>query len=232
MATSKAKTTTSKAAPPEEEGEKIDKRRNTEYRDEMGVRKQTYRRFKEGRDYEGIEAQETAAMLELMRIGIFGEEIETETGERVRVARPRKYNTVQELQEGINNYIKFIQDKAVEGVKLVPDVEGLCCYLGISRSTLFEWQRTRSAEFSNTINTTLNAIASYKKQLAINGKIPPIVFATDFNNNHGYVQQHNIDINSNAKRLDAELPSKEDIIKRLPPATDTTDYAIDVDVDI
>jgi hypothetical protein len=37
-----------------------------------------------------------------------------------------------------------------------------------------------------------NQLAYCKKQLALKGKIPPIVFATDFNNNHGYTQKQEI----------------------------------------
>ena len=71
---------------------------------------------------------------------------------------------------------------------------------------------------ADTIKRFKTNIAAYKKQLAFSGKIPPIVFATDFNNNHGYTQQQNIEITA-ARKLE-QLPTREDIIKRLPQNTD------------
>lgn len=190
-------------------------RKETAARDAQGVRKQTYKRFKEGKDYTAAESAHTSALCDMMRAGIFGEEI-TETGERVRHAggRPRKIETVEELREGIERYIDHIQTNAAAGVSLIPDVEGLALFLGVSRSTLFEWQKSRAGEFSDTIKTTLNAIAAYKKQLALTGKIPPIVFATDFNNNHGYIQQHTLELQA-SRKLDA-LPDRAEIVKKLP----------------
>lgn len=190
-------------------------RKETAARDAAGVRKQSYSRFKEGKAFSEIQASHTAALCDMMRAGIFGEEV-TEDGQRIRHAggRPRKIETVEELREGIERYIDHIQTSAAAGVPLIPDVEGLALFLGISRSTLFEWQKARPGEFSDTIKTTLNAIAAYKKQLALTGKIPPIVFATDFNNNHGYVQQHTLEVQA-TNRMNA-LPDRAEIVKRLP----------------
>lgn len=194
------------------------KGKETATRDAAGVRKNTYRRFKEGEDYEKQTAPEMATLCDMMKRGIFGEE-ETPEGERVRHAggRPRKYETVEQLQEGIEKYIDYIAAQNAAGVSLIPDVEGLALFLGISRSTLYEWQNARPGEFSDTIKRAINAIAAVKKQLALNGKIPPIVFATDFNNNHGYVQQQKIEVSA-ARKLE-ELPQKADIMRRLPTRT-------------
>ncbi|MCM1218790.1 MAG: DNA-packaging protein [Lachnospiraceae bacterium] len=175
-----------------------EKRKETGSRDAAGVRKNTYKRYKEGEDYEKQTAPEMAALCDMMKRGIFGEE-ETESGERVRHAggRPRKYETVEQLQEGIEKYIDYIEVQNAAGVALIPDVEGLALFLGVARSTLYEWQNARPSEFSDTLKRALNAIAAVKKQLALMGRIPPIVFATDFNNNHGYVQQQKNKANIN-----------------------------------
>ena len=206
-----------------------EKRKETATRDVAGVRKNTYRRFKEGEDYEKQTAPEMATLCDMMKRGIFGEE-ETEDGERVRHAggRPRKYETVAELQEGIERYIDYIAVQNVAGVSLIPDVEGLALFLGISRSTLYEWQNARPGEFSDTIKRAINAIAAVKKQLALNGKIPPIVFATDFNNNHGYVQQQKIEVAATRKL--EELPQKADIMRRLPTKTASDPAEIDIEI--
>ena len=192
-------------------------KKETAARDENGVRKNDYRRFKEGRDYEKQTGPDMVTLCDMMSRGIFGEE-ETEERERGKGGRPRKYETAEELQEGIKKYLVYIAEKNAAGVALIPDVEGLALFLGVSRSTLYEWQNSRPGEFSDTLKRTLNAIAAAKKQLALMGKIPPLVFATDFNNNHGYTQQQNIEITA-ARKLE-QLPTKEEIIKRLPQNTD------------
>lgn len=200
-------------------------KKETAARDENGVRKQSYKRFKEGKDYEKTTGADMIALCDMMKAGIFNEE-RTEGGQIVRNkgGRPRKYETVEELREGIEKYIDYISTQAAAGVHLIPDVEGLALFLGISRSTLFEWQKSRPGEFSDTIKSTLTAIAAVKKQLALAGKIPPVVFATDFNNNHGYTQApQRIDLN--VGRAGAELPGKDEIVRRIPTNSDGKDPA-------
>lgn len=193
-----------------------EKRKETATRDAAGVRKNTYSRYKEGKDYEKQTAPEMAAICDMMKIGIFGEE-ETPEGVRVRHAggRPRKYETVEQLQEGIERYIDYINAQNAAGVALIPDVEGLALFLGVSRSTLYDWQNSRPGEFSDTLKRALNAIAAAQKQLGYKGKIPPLILAMNFNNNHGYTQApQKIEITTGHK-LDA-LPEKADIMRRLP----------------
>lgn len=199
-----------------------------ERRDEKGVRKQSYRRFQEGRDYEPTEADQTAAMCDMFLKGFLQIE-DTPEGQEVqrKPGRPRKYEKIEEFNEVVEKYINYIKDKAFEGVKLIPDIEGFCSFAGISRDTLNDWERSRSGEYSDTIKRFKTAIASYKKQLALTGKIPPIVFATDFNNNHGYVQQHTLEVQQGNKTL--ELPTREEVTKRLPKTTQTD---IDTDIDL
>lgn len=183
-------------------------------RDENGVRKQEYKRFKQGRDYEPVGDTQTIALCDMMRRGFFGIEETAEGGEVQRKpGRPRKIETVEAFTEIVEKYISYIEEQAKKGVRLIPDIEGFCCFAGISRDTLNDWERTRPGEYSDTIKRFKNAVASYKKQLALDGKIPPLVFATDFNNNHGYVQQTKIDIQP-TKPLEG-LPQREDIIKKV-----------------
>lgn len=199
-------------------------------RDSKGVRKQTYKRFKEGEDYKPTEAGETVALCEMFRKGFLGIE-ETPEGVEVqrRPGRPRKYENVAEFVEVVEKYIDYIKGQALDGVRLIPDIEGFCCFAGISRDTLNDWERTRPGEYSDTIKRFKTGIAAYKKQLALNGKIPPIVFATDFNNNHGYIQQHTLEVQA-TRKLD-ELPEKADILRRLPTKK-AGSGGIDADIEI
>lgn len=200
-------------------------KRETATRDENGVRKQSYKRFKAGRDYKEIETAQAVTLCEMMLDGFRAATKEAEKG---KGGRPRKLETVEEFREIAENYINYIKERALQGVRLIPDVEGFCSFAGISRDTLNDWERTRPGVYSDTIKILKNNIAAYKKQLAFNGEIPPIVFATDFNNNHGYTQAaQKIDLNVGKQAQ--ELPTAADIVQRLPVETGGTDPAEDAE---
>lgn len=196
-------------------------KKETATRDENGVRKQSYKRFKPGRDYEEIETAQAVALCDMMLDGFKRSVADAEKG---KGGRPRKLETVEEFREVAERYINYIKDRALDGVRLVPDIEGFCAFAGISRETLNNWETARSGAYSDTIKIFKNTIAAYKKQLAFNGEIPPIVFATDFNNNHGYTQAaQKIDLNVGKQAQ--ELPTAADIVQRLPVETGGTDPA-------
>lgn len=189
-------------------GSKDSKPRNppVQYRDENGVRKQTYRRYKENVDYLPLEPNEMSAMIGLIQ-------------NKGRIGRPPIFESVEELQGAIQAFWDYIREANEKGNYLIPDVEGLCCYLDINRDTLNEWERSNYRNFSATVKSTKNSIVFCKKQLALRGKIPPIVFATDFNNNHGYTQKQEMVLTPNNPLGDspdrqtiaakyAELPDK------------------------
>lgn len=94
------------------------------------------------------------------------------------VGRPSKYN--KQLQEQADQYIY----KLAELGHVVPSRAGLCCYLGIVKSTSQEWEKIYP-EFS----ATLKAVEVMQEHLALNGgltgglnsTIVKLVLA-----NHGY----------------------------------------------
>jgi hypothetical protein len=161
---------------------------NIQYRDERGVRIQVYRRFKEGEDYEAVQPDEMIALTQNILDNLDA------IDEAERIGRPRKYETLAEFKEIVRGYINYIRDANVDGVKLIPDIEGLCAFMGIDRVTLLDWEKTRSTEYSNAIKSVKNQMAFFKKQLALKGKIPALTFATDFNNNHGYTQKQEVTV--------------------------------------
>lgn len=171
-------------------------KQETKYRTADGQRKLAYRRFQEGEDYLPIAEDELVTMLEF----------EKNNMQRAakRNGRPPIFESVEQLQEQIIAYWDYLAKANREQVKLIPDVEGLCSFLGINRDTLNDWERNNYKGFSVTIKTTKNAIAAFKKQLALQGKIPPIVFATDFNNNHGYTQKQEMIVTPNQPLGEAE----------------------------
>ena len=109
-----------------------------------------------------------------------------------------KFVSGAELQGAIDAYWDFIYRVNSDGRKIYPDVEGLASFLRVSRSTLMNWKRgDTNREFIPVVETAFNDIAAVKKQLALGGKLPPLIYLNDFQNNHGYL--------SNTSKQDIEI---------------------------
>lgn len=104
------------------------------------------------------------------------------------------YNNVRELQNAINDYWESIATLRKKGIDIFPDVEGVCSHLGISRSTLMSWKNHNRNGFGETIEILFTNIAAVKKQIAMHGNMPALVFMADMNNNHGYVNTSKVDV--------------------------------------
>jgi|SRR5690606_16367134 len=103
-----------------------------------------------------------------------------------KVGRPTKYNA--EMQAQADAYVLRWAE-----VDAVPSRVGLCCWLGISKPTSFEWER-EYPEFSATLKNidTLQERTAVNKGILgeFNSTIVKLVLA-----NHGYsdkVQQDNV----------------------------------------
>lgn len=84
-------------------------------------------------------------------------------------------------------YLDNINEPKENEHKLVPDIEGLCLYLSISRQTLLKYEHSRSEEWQSFIGRVKTAILAAKKQLAFRQKIPTVLFIFDTVNNADYV---------------------------------------------
>jgi hypothetical protein len=101
------------------------------------------------------------------------------------VGRPTKYNP--KLQAEADQYLFRLKELG----HVVPSRVGLCCYLGIDKTTSYEWEKIYP-EFSNT----LRAVDTMQEHLALNGGM-----IGDFNStivklvlaNHGYSDKQAID---------------------------------------
>lgn len=107
--------------------------------------------------------------------------------EKRAVGRPSKYNEV--LQAMADDYV--INHEKLQG-DVVPSVAGLCCYLGIVRSTAHEWTKVYP-EFSNTAR----AIDVKQEMLTLNGaltgKLNAQIAKLLLSSNHGYSESNKID---------------------------------------
>lgn len=94
-------------------------------------------------------------------------------------------------------YIQQINDNPEIEREIIPDIEGWSTYLGTNRANINRYAK-RNEKWRQTIDNFKNGIASIKKQLALQGKIPPIMAIFDLTNNHGYVNSSEFKINTQA----------------------------------
>lgn len=185
-------------------------------RDERGARRVKYANYKEGKDYASPDPDVMNAILNLSKQSL-------ERNRRCRTGPDTKggrdYKNVDELEEGIESYWNYLLEQNANGVMLIPDVEGLCAFLGITRKTLYVWEANDYLGFADTIGRAKNAIAAAKKQIGLRGYIPPLVLAMDFNNNHGYTQRQEVVVTPNNPlgdaRSNAELLAEYDAVAQL-----------------
>jgi hypothetical protein len=124
--------------------------------------------------------------------------------ECLQCGRPATYpETAQGLQDfkdrsrGYFAYLDKVNSTAEPSNTLIPDIEGYCSYLGISRQTLLTYEKTRGEEWQNYIQLVKTCITSTKKQLAFHQKIPTVLAIFDLCNNSNYV-------NSSEFKLEAQ----------------------------
>ena len=184
-------------------------------RDERGVRinnyeETTHGRMKADNKSDAINLELLAMMKDSLNGVIRSQNPEGETVEVInKGGRPRKYPETQDIINVFNDYLSYIEDTLkYKGLELIPDIEGFCTFAGISRDTFFEWEKIRGPEYSDALKRIRTFIATYKKQKASRGEIPALVFTVDMNNNHGYIQQQKVEINSHT--YIEELPKIDD----------------------
>ena len=111
-------------------------------------------------------------------------------GER-KAGRLSNYPDNQEGLEAFvfatQQYFQYIADANKENEeKLIPDIEGWCIFLGITKQTVLNYAK-RSQNWEDTIEYIKESILAAKKQLAFRFKIPPVVYLNDVSNNHNYL---------------------------------------------
>lgn len=104
------------------------------------------------------------------------------------LGRPSKYT--KELQAKADDYIYQLEDLN----HVVPSRAGLCCFLGISRSTSYEWEAAHP-DFSDT----LDSVEVLQEHLALNGGLSNALNSTIVKlvlANHGYSDKAAVDHSS------------------------------------
>ncbi len=170
---------------------------------------------KEGK--KGLTREERLSLYDSMLYGIGARE--AETGERV-IARNREIESPEDLKLLFIDYIDHLKSQAEREIDIIPDIEGFCTYIGISRQ---KWKDLKGKkDFSGLVEIINTSISGTQKQYGLKGIIPPLVLAMNFNNNFGYLSNVSaLEIRQNAQ--ETGLPSKSDILASLPIGQDQTE---------
>lgn len=127
------------------------------------------------------------------------EEISKEV-EKNKGGRPPVWSSPEELALDIEHYLLFCEKNKEE----IPDIESFCYFVMNSRNrdtfdraTFFRYEEKEG--FATLIKKVKSFISYKKKQLGLQGKIPPAIFCFDFKNNHDYrdktEQEHSGEVN-------------------------------------
>lgn len=99
--------------------------------------------------------------------------------------RPRKYNTVEEMQETIDNYF---MERDMKGLPYT--VSGLALALDMTRETLLRYEE--NLEFSDTIKRAKQKIEEYvETRLFVSGIATGVIF--NLKNNFGWKDKQEIE---------------------------------------
>ena len=128
-----------------------------------------------------------------------------------------RYDQPEDLVKALSKWEEDTVARIQKGEEIIPDAEGMCAALGISMATLKSWRKGDMGDaFRNIAEVELNRIAAVKNQLALKGAIPPIIWATQMNNVHGYTQAKNVEIEVSQKRTPESAETLINSAKLLP----------------
>lgn len=124
-----------------------------------------------------------------------------------RTARPigmTHFTSGAELAGACQAFFESLLDFIAHGTNLKPDIELMASFLGVDRATLMSWRKGEgNPEFIPVLNKAWNDIAAVKKQMAMDNKIPMLMYVQDMQNNHGYV--------SNTTKTDVQIQVRQGI---------------------
>lgn len=99
--------------------------------------------------------------------------------------RPRAFNSVEHMQGAIDEYLN-----ACKTLKRPLSISGLAADLGVSRETVFSYQRgTYGAEFSDPIKRVVQKIEAQTAEGLLSGSVSTAGAIFTLKNNHGWKDQ-------------------------------------------
>jgi len=122
--------------------------------------------------------------------------------------RPRIFSAPEELQEKINEYFQFCDDKKESftdskgNVKIIQKpytMSGLCVYLKINKDTL--WEYGKKPGFSEVVKEAKSRVENYCEENTMSGKLNPIFSIFSLKNNFGWTDRIEVNTNTQPEQL-------------------------------
>jgi len=111
------------------------------------------------------------------------------------MARPRKYETVEQLESAIEAYFEDAESREVPYT-----VEGLAVACGVDRRTILNYEKTD--EFFPTIKEAKDKVLQHLQEYAIKGKYNSAMTIFNLKNNYGFVDKKEVETSG---KTDTEL---------------------------
>ena len=148
---------------------------------------------------------------------------------------PNNEEGLQMFRAAVASYIDHVitvNSSADMPHKLQLDVEGMCCYTGISRFTLKKYL-ARGGDWAEFINLAKQAILSWKMQAGASYRVPPVLQIFDLCNNYGFVNSAEFKLN-NADQDESEKERQQletELVKQLANGEGAAGNSILPDID-
>lgn len=139
---------------------------------------------------------------------------------------------LEEFQVASRSYFAQVRDINRRGeMRLIPDVESWATYLGITRKTILNYEK-RGEDWQNAIAFYKGIITACKKQLALAGKMPPVLAIFDLTNNSDYVNASEFRLSAEAAPETKQITAEEweKVIDAEPEAPKLSDFKLSDDL--
>lgn len=121
-----------------------------------------------------------------------------------RAGRPTLYS--QEMQDKADEYVLIHNELTPPHV--IPSHAGLACYLGVNKSTVYEWAKTYP-QFSDTLSTILTKQEHLALMGGLDKSFQPLIVKLVLAN-HGYHDKQEIDHTSKDGSMSPKGKSLDD----------------------
>ena len=112
--------------------------------------------------------------------------------------------------ENYLEYVKAVNESAAQNNtgSSIPDIEAWAAHLGITRMTINRYEK-RGGDWETTIANMKGIITACKKQLALAGKMPPVLAIFDLTNNSGYINSNEFKLTTTAPQEPKQITQEE-----------------------
>jgi hypothetical protein len=136
--------------------------------------------------------------------------------------RPRKFNSIEELEQKIEDYFRFCDSRIVDivtrnGIEQIKKpkpytIEGLAAFLNMDRRSLLNYEKQKGYEsFFPTIKNAKARILANLVERGLDGDNNSAMGIFNLKNNYGYTDKSSLDLKIDGKELsDEELNAQID----------------------